>query len=163
MDPNITTILTYWFDDPDPVKKWFSGTLAIDSEIKTLFGHLVEKARASDAQFTSWTDTPLGTLALLILLDQFPRNIYRNMPSAFASDAQALRIATNGIARGFDRELELDQVAFIYMPLSHSEDLLAQVACVALYEGLAARCKEEERALVERSVGFARRRMGVVL
>jgi uncharacterized protein (DUF924 family) len=138
LDPEINRTISYWFDGPDPSKKWFGGGPKIDAEIKEQFGELVEKARAEE--LNSWTAEPKGTLALILLLDQFPRNIFRGSPLSFSSDAQALKVATVAIARGFDRQLPYPQQSFLYMPLMHDESLLSQIALLALYESALARC-----------------------
>jgi uncharacterized protein (DUF924 family) len=86
------------------MKKWFHSGPTIDAEITSKFEYLVQKARASE--LTSWTQEPKGILALILLLDQFPRNIYRSTSAAFCSDDLALSIATKAITQGFDREVE---------------------------------------------------------
>ncbi|KAG0644991.1 hypothetical protein D0Z07_9091 [Hyphodiscus hymeniophilus] len=156
MDPDINRTMSYWFDGPEPQKKWFAGGPAVDAEIRDQFGGLVEKARAHE--LGSWTSEPVGTLALIILLDQFPRNIFRGTPSAFSSDPQALNVTTTAIAKGFDRSVSHTQQSFFYLPLMHGENLLSQVAGVALTEAALARCEPNDSELKEyweRSIKFA--------
>jgi uncharacterized protein (DUF924 family) len=138
MDPDINRTISYWFNGEEPMKRWFMGGPAVDAEIKDQFSGLVEKARAS--QLDSWKEQPKGVLALLILLDQFPRNLYRGSPLSYSSDQMAMNITTEAIAKGFDREVEFMQQLFFYLPLMHDENLLTQVACLALIETMAARC-----------------------
>ena len=138
MDPEIKRVLSYWFDGPETVQKWFMGGAKVDLEIKDQFADLVEKARAS--QLTTWTEHPRGTLALLILLDQFSRNIFRGSPSSYSKDSMALAIAIKAIAKGFDREVPNIQQPFFYLPLMHDENLLSQIGSVALCEAAASRC-----------------------
>ena len=83
---------------------------------------------------------------MLILLDQFTRNIFRGSPDAFKSDTKAQDIAVRGIAKGYDKAVLPLQQAFFYLPLMHSEQLLAQTAGVAAYEGLLQRCDQEQEA-----------------
>ena len=115
-----------------------ANKLKIDAEIENQFGDLIHKARAS--QLTPWTEKPQSTLALIILLDQFSRNIFRGTPESFSSDDLALNITTEAIAKGFDREVDQEQQLFFYMPFMHSETLLGQVAGVAHFELLQNRC-----------------------
>ena len=155
LDPDINRTTSYWFDGPEAQKKWFGGGPSIDAEIKEQFGELVDKARTE--QLNSWTTEPKGALALIILLDQFPRNIFRGTPSAFSSDFQAVNIATTAIAKGFDRQVSLTQQSFFYMPLMHDENLLSQIALTALFELALSRCEpgSELAQNWERSIKFA--------
>lgn len=186
IDPRAQQVLDYWFSLP--ASAWFqSPTQAMDDDILTLFGPLVDEARTSPALEESWSTTPESTLALLILLDQFPRNIFRGSAQSFASDPQACRIATAAIARGFDVHMastpdtsarksaqgvenatrDKDKAwfrrMFFYLPLMHAEDLAAQVACVALFEVLASECPRDrpEREFI--SLDFAERHRDCVL
>ena len=137
------------------MKKWFFGGPQIDAEIKEQFGGLVEKARAE--LLNSWTEEPKGTLDLILLLDQFPRNIFRGSPLSFSSDAQALKITTEAIAKGFDRQVPHTQQSFFYMPLMHDETLLSQIAVIAMFESLLAGCDPESEMAKhsKNSVSFA--------
>ena len=140
-DPDIREIVSYWFDGPESQENWFGGGPQVDTEIKERFGGLVEKARAEE--LNSWTTEPTGTLALILLLDQFPRNIFRGNPSSFSSDAQAMKITTMAIAKGFDRQVPHLQQPFYYLPLMHNETLLSQIACIALFESALCRCESD--------------------
>jgi uncharacterized protein (DUF924 family) len=163
MDPDINRTISYWFDGPNAMKKWFGGGPQIDAEIKQQFGGLVEKARAQ--KLNSWTEQPTGTLALIILLDQFPRNIFRGSPLSFSSDAQALKVATEGIAKGFDRQVPLTQQSFFYLPMMHDETLLGQIAGIALFDSLAARCHPESEIAkqTKKSGHFAKSHLDCIL
>jgi uncharacterized protein (DUF924 family) len=141
IDPDINRTISYWFEGEDLRSKWFMGGAKIDAEIKTQFGDLVEKARAS--QLSTWAQQPQGALALIVLLDQFPRNIFRGSPLSYSSDSMAVEVATEAIAKGFDREVTHLQQPFFYLPLMHSENLLSQVAALALYENLCYRCEPD--------------------
>jgi uncharacterized protein (DUF924 family) len=135
-------ILTYWFgslpsDDYFPSEKmdvWFASSPEIDREIRENFTPDVNAAMRGD--LNSWRETPLGRLALILLLDQFPRHIYRNRPQAFASDPMARGLVLEGLQRGDDRFLFPIERAFFYLPLEHSEDLDMQNLSVALYRQL---------------------------
>jgi uncharacterized protein (DUF924 family) len=85
----------------------------------------------------SWQDTPLAALALVVVLDQFPRNMFRGRARAFESDPAALALATGTIERRFDRLLRPVERAFVYLPFQHSEDLAAQTTALSMYDRLA--------------------------
>jgi uncharacterized protein (DUF924 family) len=125
---DIEDILRYWFGDlrgPDDVdrskmKMWWMGGDAVDAEIKERFGAKVDEALLG--KLGSWAESPRGSLALVILLDQFTRNIGRGTPDAFGGDQAALDVCLAAMERGQDRELRLVERAFLYMPMMHAED-----------------------------------------
>ena len=135
-------ILEFWFGnsraDPQAIAAreeiWFSVDEAFDQGVRERFTDVLEKAYRGD--YKRWKLAPHGTLALIITLDQFPRNIYRSMPQAFAYDERALALCRDGVAMGIDRELEIIERAFFYMPLEHAEDRDAQDKSVACFEQL---------------------------
>lgn len=143
-DPTLSddaaTVLTFWFgapDDPDHGtirKAWFMKSDAFDAEVTARFGALTEAARRGDLD--AWTTTPRGTLALVLLLDQMPRNIHRGSLEAFATDARALEVATQALRDGYDRALSPVEQMFLFMPFQHSEDLVDQERSLALYARL---------------------------
>ncbi|KAM0800249.1 hypothetical protein BDR22DRAFT_255675 [Usnea florida] len=149
-NPDIDPILSFWFDPQYPPTRWFTQSAAFDAEITSKFGHLVSLARTTNS-LDDWAHSPKGALALLLLLDQFPRNIYRDSAEAYGSDQKALAIATRAVAQGFDREVPMGQQAFFYVPFEHQEDLLVQVASVALFEARVGRCEagSPEREFVD--------------
>ena len=114
--------------------KWFSRVEAFDAAIRLKFEpvHLA----ASRGKYDAWADEPDGALALIVLLDQFPRNLYRDSGHAFATDGKARAIAKAAIAAGFDRQVDPALRSFFYMPLEHSESLTDQEACIGLFEAL---------------------------
>jgi uncharacterized protein (DUF924 family) len=115
-------------------KRWFEKDAAFDAEIRPRFE--ATYAAAAAGQLTDWERTAETCLALLIVLDQFPRNMFRNSAQAFATDSMALGIAKAAIARGFDRATPMPGRQFFYLPLEHSEDLADQEQCVALFRAL---------------------------
>jgi uncharacterized protein (DUF924 family) len=122
-------ILAFWFSSAQK-RRWYAKDDDFDAEIKQRFLATYEAACAG--KLHEWRNTPESLLSLIILLDQFPRNMFRDSPRAFASDAQAVRLTKEGIERRFDRSLSGAQVDFFFMPLMHSEslsdhDLLAQM------------------------------------
>ncbi|HEY0437859.1 MAG TPA: DUF924 family protein [Phenylobacterium sp.] len=110
--------------------KWFKKVAAFDEAIRLKFEPTHH--RAARGEYDAWADTAEGALALLILLDQFPRNLYRGSAHQFATDPKARAIARAAIERGFDRETEPSLRNFFYLPFEHSEDLADQDYCIAL-------------------------------
>ena len=138
---NPADVLEFWFGAPGSAehgslrKCWFEKDPAFDAEIRRRFLALVDEAAAG--RLDDWADRPEGLLALIVLLDQFPRNLFRNAPRAFATDAQALALAQQALAQGVDALLMPVARAFIYLPFEHSEDLAMQDRAVALFAALA--------------------------
>jgi uncharacterized protein (DUF924 family) len=130
-------ILDFWFGAADaPREAWFRKDPAFDAQIADRFGPLVERALAGE--LGSWQAAPDTALALILLLDQFTRNIFRGSPRAFAGDPLALATARALVAEGGDRRLPPLQRAFVYLPFEHAEDLAAQDESVRLFTPLAA-------------------------
>ncbi len=135
-------ILDFWFGNivnaavppPELSRMWWAKDKKTDQYIRDNFEPGLISAR--EGRLQEWENTPLGTLALIILLDQFSRNIYRDTPGAFSQDGQALGIAARGIKKGFDRELPPVMRVFFYMPFMHSEDLEMQERSIALFGAL---------------------------
>jgi len=116
-------ILTFWFDDIDH-SRWFRADPVFDRELAARFGNCLEDARAD--RLDHWCTSGRGRLALIIVLDQFSRNIHRGTAGAFAADDKALRLALDGMRSGADLSLSPEQRAFFYLPLRHAEDLAMQ-------------------------------------
>jgi len=110
--------------------KWFKKVAAFDEAIRLKFEPVHH--RAARGEYDAWAETPEGALALVILLDQFPRNLYRNSAHAFATDPKARAIARAAVEKGFDRQVEPELRSFFYLPFEHSEDLTDQDYCLAL-------------------------------
>lgn len=125
----ITEILDFCFAE-GPVKRWFVKDPAFDEAVRARLAGLHDAAVAG--QLYDWRETPAGCVALCILLDQVPRNVFRGMAAAFASDPQARAVARHALAQGFDRDLPQAQRLFLYLPLEHSEDLADQERSVQL-------------------------------
>lgn len=121
-------IIAFW-TDAGP-QKWFARDAGFDAAIREQF----EAAHhaAARCEHDSWRRTPDGSLALLLLLDQFPRNLFRGSAHAFATDELALSIAEEAIAAGHDQATEMPLRLFFYLPLEHAEDLGRQNRCVEL-------------------------------
>jgi uncharacterized protein (DUF924 family) len=125
-------ILRYWFEELQP-EAWFRRDDGVDATIRERFGTLYEQlTQIRPEQLT----TPLECIAAVIVLDQFPRNMLRGSPRAFATDALALSIAQHAIAAGLDRQLTQQQRLFLYMPFQHSEARAVQVRSIELFTQL---------------------------
>lgn len=137
-------ILNFWFGvlpEPgffpeDKMSIWFANTPEIDRQIRDHFFQDVINAERGD--YNHWRETPQGRLALILLLDLFPRHIYRNKPRAFTLDRMARALALEGIQKGEDKDLYPIERAFFYLPLEHAEDLGIQNLAVASYRQLVA-------------------------
>jgi uncharacterized protein (DUF924 family) len=141
MTVGFVEVLDFWFGAPDSAtrgrarKAWFTKSDEFDRDIRERFLPLWETA--SSGGLASWQRTPLAALALIVVLDQFPRNMFRREPQAFASDERALATAQGMIERRFDRLLRPIERAFVYLPYQHAEDLAAQSCSLLMYEDLA--------------------------
>ncbi|MBS0272879.1 MAG: DUF924 domain-containing protein [Proteobacteria bacterium] len=114
-------------------KRWYIAEPALDDLIRKNYESLWYEARAGT--LSTWMDTAEGALALLIVLDQFPRNMFRGKADAFASDAQARSVADRAVAQGLDLQIEPPLRQFFYLPFEHSETLADQDRSVALFGG----------------------------
>lgn len=126
----LNDIIDFWFSELEP-KHWWQKDDALDRLIKIRFAEQHDQAIASE--LSHWRETSLGSLAEIIILDQFSRNIYRNKPKSFAYDSMALALAQCAIAKGFDTELPCTQRVFLYMPFMHSESKLIHNQAVKLF------------------------------
>lgn len=128
------SILDFWFEDAGP-KRWFTADPAFDAQVRRRFGRRLQRFLVVDnVEGDAWLAAPKSALALVILLDQFPRNVWRGSNKAFALDGLALQAATILVDRGFDEALTADRRVFAYMPFMHSESLADQDRGVALCE-----------------------------
>ncbi len=154
-------ILTFWFgeirDEPayfeEHARRWFAQNADFDREIVQRFQ--ADYTLAAQGRLTHWTETARGGLALLLLLDQFPRNMFRNDPRAFTTDPLAQQSAEHMIAAGLDRQLRLVERYFVYVPFMHSEEPAHQQRSVRLFQQLA-----KERAYFDTS--YAVRHQAVI-
>ncbi|MDA0782417.1 MAG: DUF924 domain-containing protein [Proteobacteria bacterium] len=150
---NIATtqeILNFWFSD-NARDKWFIKDESFDNEIKKLFLATYKKAKLDKEN--AFEGSPEGLLALVITLDQFPRNIFRDKKEAFAADNIALKAANDAIKKNYDKKLTNEQRKFLYMPFMHSEDIRDQRTCVALFN----RIKDQQ------SVDYALKHKEIIL
>ena len=135
-------VLDFWFGELDangaPIENksplWWGRSEETDAEIIARFGATAEAA--ANGELDHWADTPSGAVALIITLDQFPRNMYRGQSQAFATDAKARTFTLAGIAAGNDQQMPFAHRVFFYIPLEHSEDRALQAQSVELYAHL---------------------------
>ncbi len=122
-DISVDEILQFWFEDIEH-SRWFKKDAEFDRELEQRFGGVLTLAK--NDRLDHWCSTPHGTLALIIILDQFSRNIYRDAPGAFEADPKALQLTVDGVQKGLDEKLTLEQRSFFYLPLRHAENLAMQ-------------------------------------
>ncbi|MFO7982052.1 MAG: DUF924 family protein [Desulfuromonadales bacterium] len=160
-------ILQFWFGSDttgviprERLKFWFGGDRQTDRLIRERFSeHL---AAAVEGRLDFWEQEPGGRLALILLLDQFPRNIFRGTPSAYAYDERALQVTLDGLGQGQDRNLALVERAFMYMPLEHAEDMEMQKRSVNLFEQLLEEALPEQKPVFETFADYARRHRDII-
>lgn len=151
-------ILDFWYTPPMS-EHWFSSTPEIDANIRSLYS--VIWLQAAQGDLDHWKKTAEGCLALCIVLDQFPLNMFREDAKGFSTEQQAIEVAKHTIKQGFDQQLPMERRAFLYMPLMHSENLADQDESVRLFEvaGLDgnARFARHHRELIQRFGRFPHR------
>jgi uncharacterized protein (DUF924 family) len=147
----IGDILRFWFEET-PSELRFKKDLAFDATIRERFGALHAQAAAGGC--ADWAATAEGALALLVLLDQFSRNLYRDSPRAFACDDAARAVALRALERGFDLAVPSERRLFFYLPFEHNEDLADQERSCRLVR---------ERIGDAKSIDFAERHRAVIM
>jgi len=153
------SVLDYWFGDAasgaaaldQRMRFWFGS--AHDAEIRERFAELAR--RAAEGELAAWADSPRRRLALILLLDQMPRNLHRGTAEAFAQDEKALGLALSGMQLGADGALSPVERMFFYMPLQHAESREVQDESVAAFRRLAGEAPEEMRGAFAAGVKFA--------
>ncbi|MEM7293790.1 MAG: DUF924 family protein [Pseudomonadota bacterium] len=160
MKDSIEEIYQYWFGDildnpnaEDRSQLWYRGGPEVDNDIRNKFEHLILQAQSR--RIDDWANTARGSTALIILLDQFPLNIYRGDPRAFASEQHSVDIALAGIATGQDRELSFHERVFFYLPLEHSESAEHQVLSIQYFTQLRDEAPEHLREAAQGTLQYA--------
>ena len=165
---NPASILRFWFGerpenaatDPACARLWWSKQAAVDEEMRQRFGVLVEQA--SRGELDTWGTEPEGRLALILLADQFTRNIHRGTPASFALDPLARRWCLEGLETGaFERLLPIQRI-FACLPLEHSESLEHQDRCVAHTQALRDQASPAERATFDGYADYAERHREII-
>lgn len=151
-------IIEFWYTEPMS-KHWFSPTTEIDLLIFQKYGELWEQAR--NGELEKWCESATGCLALILVCDQFPLNMFRGEDRSFLTEAKAAELVLQGIDRGYDRQIKHSQLSFFYMPLMHSERMEHQNLAVEKFEqaGLKdnVRFAKHHRSIVERFGRFPHR------
>ena len=166
IDPR--AILDFWFRDAtsDPARAearqpvWFSASDEMDAEIRQRFGAAIEAA--ARGELAHWRAAAHPALALVLLLDQFPRNVWRGTPRAFAHDSQALETARGSVAAGHLDALAPIEQAFLILPYEHHESLDAQLECVRLLEQILRAAAPEWRPVLEVHADYARQHHALI-
>lgn len=163
-------VLTQWFGSARPGNaqalqhktQWFTKSPAFDEELRERFGVAVEAALGGALQHWS-AQGPWQHLALVVLLDQFTRNIFRNTPKSFAGDPQALTLALQAMQSGADQQLPEVVRVFMYLPLEHAEDPAMQQRCVAAFDAMHQAAQDAElREYLAGSLDYAHRHQVVI-
>ena len=153
MDGRATEVLAYWFGQGDqygkPHKRWFVKDAAFDAQVRKVYLALHEEI----ARYRTWLDDPRSCLARIVVLDQFPRNMFRGTARAFASDPLALETARLALERGYDRGMLPVEQLFVYLPFEHSEALADQDRACELMKNF----ETEQRDYAERHREIIRR------
>ena len=170
LDPRLAQVLEYWLGAEQPTNAtalerkqlWFTKDEAVDEEIRHRFGAVMQEALAGRLEHE--VSTPLGRLAVIIVLDQFMRNAHRGTPKSFAGDPLALRLALDGVAHGHDTDESIPPVAriFFYLPLEHAEDLAMQNHSVVAFEELAQEASPDLRGFFASTADYALRHREVI-
>lgn len=140
----VAEVLEFWFAEAVKLL-WFAATPEFDEALRQRF--LATCRAATTGQLEDWERMPLGALALVIVLDQFPLNLFRGQPESFVTEAAARAVANRAIACGFDREMSPEQRLFLYLPFMHGEALADQERSVRLFQ---------QATGLEESLDFAR-------
>lgn len=146
-------ILQFWFGsgkDPYEVEesistRWFAGGDEFDAEIRERFGDHLDRAIRGD--YDDWSETPRGRMALILIFDQFSRNIFRDSPRAWSQDLLAQRLTLEGLEEGVDQQLRPIERSFFYLPLEHAEDLHLQEMSVTRFKALANEAPDDSEML----------------
>jgi uncharacterized protein (DUF924 family) len=168
MIANPDLLLQTWFgedlDAPQAItarsRLWFAADDSFDDLLREQFGCVPE--RAFRGELASWRDDPRSTLALVLALDQLPRNLFRGTPQAFAYDSAGLELSQWALSRGFDAQLHPVEAAFFYFPLEHAESPSLQSECVTLFRALLQRAPDLLTDQFESFLSYAERHRAVI-
>jgi len=151
-------IIDFWYSSDISIQ-WFNSTQTLDLRILNEYESIWQQAR--DGKLEAWQFSPEGCLALAIILDQFPLNMFRGKPESFSTESNAIEVSKWAISRNFDQQLPVDQLAFLYMPLMHSENTDDQNLSVMKFEAAGlennARFARHHREIVKRFGRFPHR------
>ena len=159
--PGADAVLQFWFgeldehglSDDEHVPRWFKKSAEFDATVVDRFAADHEAARTGGR--AAWLSSPRGSLAYIIVLDQFSRNMFRGDPGSWATDVQALAAAKSLIDSGADQALRTHERVFVYMPLMHSENIADQERCIALFQNLVDESVGQAKDAVSNNVAYA--------
>ena len=165
---HINEVLEFWFADRDlseptldsRMTRWFNSDEQFDTELADRFTSLAELALTGELD--DWAEQPLGRLALILLLEQFPRRIYKDSPAAFQGDRKAMKLCQQGVANDAYRELNAVQQLFFFMPLQRAESIKIQQTSVKIYNALSSNVSSTLRDTFETVAQFAELRRDVI-
>lgn len=165
---SINEVLEFWFADRDlseptldsRMTRWFNSDEQFDAELADRFTSLTELALTGELD--DWAERPLGRLALILLLEQFPRRIYKDSPDAFQGDRKAMTLCQQGVANDAYRELNAVQQLFFFMPLQRAESIKIQQTSVKIYNALSSNVSSTLRDTFETVAHFAELRRDVI-
>jgi uncharacterized protein (DUF924 family) len=166
---DIDRVYAYWFGDAPAndaatagakMRRWYMGGPSVDQEVREKFGPLVERAVRGDLD--GWARTPRGRIALILLLDQLTRNLWRDDPRSYSGDAKAQKLAVEALDAGLDARLSLEERQFLRMPLAHAEDRVLQERNVAETEKMVATVPEALRPVYATSIEQSRKYLAVI-
>ena len=166
--PQIQNVLDFWFatralDEPtidSRMERWFDDDDEFNAELAERFAELVESALSDELD--EWAATPPGRLALILLLEQFPRRIYKGQDKAFRGDRKALRLCEEGVATDAYRKLTAIEQMFFFMPLQRAESIKVQQTSVKVFNSLASRVSATMRDTFETVAQFAELRRDII-
>ena len=166
--PDPTAVLDYWLGPEqltaaafEPyLERWYASSKDIDADIASRFGALLTSAERGE--LADWRHQRQGAIALIILLDQFSRNLYRGTPDAFRNDPAALEIARELVAASYYEALPPGWKLLALHPLHHAEDTVAQAQAVQLMRSLDSDCPEDWQAMVSSSLAFFREHAEII-
>ena len=160
-------ILHFWFGDLEngqvntaQQKIWWNKNPEVDHYIRTHFQQ--DLLNAVFGKYNDWLENPHGTLALILLADQFSRHIYRNTPEAFAADTLAIEWAQTGIAKKHDAQLNFFERAFFYLPFEHAENITLQQQSVNLFQELYEQAHNEQKKLFKTYLEYAQQHQSII-
>jgi uncharacterized protein (DUF924 family) len=168
VSPEAHRVLQFWLGDglqlgwpsQDMKERWFKGGAALDRQIKAEFGDLLRAALRGELH--DWESLPINRLGLVILLDQFSRNIFRGEAQAFTGDDQAQRLCLKTLGPADESSLPLVGRVFLYMPLMHAENLELQRECVRRFEGLLTQAPNALKEQLEGNLAFSRQHEAII-
>jgi uncharacterized protein (DUF924 family) len=166
--PQLNDVLDFWFADRDlseptldsRMTRWFGSDAEFDAELEERFSALT--VQAITGELDDWAEQPLGRLALILLLEQFPRRLYKDTPNAFAGDRKAMKMCQQGVANDSYRELNVIQQLFFFMPLQRAESIKIQQTSVKIYNALSNKASTPLRDTFETVAHFAELRRDII-